>query len=335
MFKAFMRSALFAVVLLPSLAAGKPITLKLSFFTSDQSATYLSAVKPFVDAVNLDGADLLHIDVFLSGTLGKTQKELPQLVRSGGADIAFIAPGQNPELFPDTKAIALPGLFRDVREATLVYARLIAAGKLADYKDFIVIGAYGTEPSTIHSHKPLASLADLKDQTIRANNDMMSVALAKLGAKPVVNAYNDTALAIAKGTIDGAAVDVATMLDVGINRLTGNHYMLPIATVPLVLLMNRQAFDSLPEEAKAIIARHSGDWIGTRFIDATLSFKQAAIKRLTEDSRRTFVVPSHADSDKAQAAFASVRETWASATPRNRELLMQVEAELAKLRANK
>jgi len=46
MFKAFMRSALFAVVLLPSLAAGEPITLKLSFFTSDQSATYLSAVKP-------------------------------------------------------------------------------------------------------------------------------------------------------------------------------------------------------------------------------------------------------------------------------------------------
>jgi TRAP-type C4-dicarboxylate transport system substrate-binding protein len=335
MFKAFMRSALFAVVLLPSMAAAEPITLKLSFFTSDQSATYLSAVKPFVDAVNLDGANLLHIDVFLSGTLGKTQKELPQLVRSRGADIAFIAPGQTPELFPDTKAIELPGLFRDVREATLVYTRLIAADKLADYKDFIVIGAYGTEPSTIHSHKPLASLADLKDQTIRANNEMMSAALAKLGAKPVVIAYNETALAIAKGAIDGAAVDVATMLDVGINRLTGNHYILPIATSPLVLLMNRQAFDSLPEEAKAIIARHSGDWIATRFIDANLSFKQTAIKRLTEDSRRTSVVPSHADSDKAQAAFASVRETWASANPRNRELLTQVEAELAKLRANK
>jgi TRAP-type C4-dicarboxylate transport system substrate-binding protein len=335
MFKAFMRSALFAVVLLPSLAAGEPITLKLSFFTSDQSATYLSAVKPFVDAVNLEGADLLHIDVFLSGTLGKTQKELPQLVRSGGADIAFIAPGQNPELFPDTKAIELPGLFRDVREATLVYTRLIAAGKLADFKDFIVIGAYGTEPLTIHSRKPLASLADLKDQTIRANNEILSIALAKLGAKPVVIAYNDTALAIAKGTIDGAAVDVATMLDVGINRLTGNHYMLPIGTAPLVLLMNRHAFDSLPEEAKAIIARHSGDWIATRFIDANLSFKQTAIKRFTEDSRRSFVVPSQADSDKAQAAFVSVRETWTSANPRNRELFMQVEAELAKLRANK
>jgi hypothetical protein len=81
-----------SVLLSPFAATAEPTTLKLSFFTSDQSATYLSAVKPFVDAVNLDSADLLRIEVFLSGTLGKTQKELPELVRSGVADIAFACP---------------------------------------------------------------------------------------------------------------------------------------------------------------------------------------------------------------------------------------------------
>jgi TRAP-type C4-dicarboxylate transport system substrate-binding protein len=175
-----------SALLFPFAARAEPITLKLSFFTSDQSATYLSTVKPFVDAINRDGANLLHTEVFLSGTLGKTQKELPQLVRSGGADIAFIVPGQTPELFPDTAATELPGLFRDAREATLVYTRLIAAGTLADYKDFIVIGAYGAEPSSIESRKPIASLADLKDQKIRSNNAIMSTALATLGVTPVV-----------------------------------------------------------------------------------------------------------------------------------------------------
>jgi TRAP-type C4-dicarboxylate transport system substrate-binding protein len=307
-------------------AAAEPITLKLSFFTSDLSAAYQSAVKPFVDAVNLDGADLLHIEVFLSGTLGKTQKELPQLVRSGSADIAFIVPGQTPEQFPDTAAIQLPGLFRDVREATLVYARLIAAGKVADYKDFIVIGAFGTEPLTLHSRKPLASLVELNGQTIRVNNETMSVALAALGAKPVVIAYNETAPAIAKGTVDGAAVDVATMLDVGTSRMAANHYMLPIGTAPLVLLMNRRAFERLPESAKALIVRYSGEWLAARFIDASLSYKLAALKLLNGDPRRVYVVPSDMDSEKAQAAFASVRETWASASPRNRYLLTELEA---------
>jgi TRAP-type C4-dicarboxylate transport system substrate-binding protein len=310
-----------SALLFPFAARAEPITLKLSFFTSDQSAIYLSTVKPFVDAINRDGANLLHIEVFLSGTLGKTQKELPQLVRSGGADIAFIVPGQTPELFPDTAATELPGLFRDAREATLVYTRLIAAGTLADYKDFIVIGAYGAEPSSIESRKPIASLADLKDQKIRSNNAIMSTALATLGVTPVVIAYNETALAIAKGAIDGAAVDIATMLDVGTSRLTGNHYMLPIGSASLVLLMNRQAFERLPEDAKALIVRYSGDWTAARFIDASLSYKLSAIKLLKGDPRRTYVDPSDTDSEKAQAAFASVRETWASANPRNRDLL--------------
>lgn len=313
-----------SALLFPFAARAEPITLKLSFFTSDQSAIYLSTVKPFVDAINRDGANLLHIEVFLSGTLGKTQKELPQLVRSGGADIAFIVPGQTPELFPDTAATELPGLFRDAREATLVYTRLIAAGTLADYKDFIVIGAYGAEPSSIESRKPIASLADLKDQKIRSNNAIMSTALATLGVTPVVIAYNETALAIAKGAIDGAAVDIATMLDVGTSRLTGNHYMLPIGSASLVLLMNRQAFERLPEDAKALIVRYSGDWTAARFIDASLSYKLSAIKLLKGDPRRTYVDPSDTDSEKAQAAFASVRETWASANPRNRDLLTQV-----------
>jgi TRAP-type transport system periplasmic protein len=328
-------SAIASALLFPFAAAGKPVTLKLSFFTSDQSAAYVSCVKPFVDAVNLDGAELLHIEVFLSGTLGKTQKEPPELVRSGGADIALVVPGQNPELFPDTEAMELPGLFRDAREATLAYTRLIAAGSVTDFKDFVVIGAYGAEPSSIQSRKPLTSLVDLTDQKIRSNNEIMSAALAKLGATPVVIAYNETALAIAKGTIDGAAVDVATMLDVGTSRLAGNHFMLPIGSAPLALLMNRQAFERLPEDAKALIVRYSGEWTAARYIDATLNYKRAAIEMLKGDSRRTYAVPSDSDSDRAKAAFASVQEAWANASPRNRELLKDVEAELSKLRDGK
>jgi TRAP-type C4-dicarboxylate transport system substrate-binding protein len=111
--------------------------------------------------------------------------------------------------------------------------------------------------------------------------------------------------------------------------------MLPIGSASLVLLMNRQAFERLPEDAKALIVRYSGDWTAARFIDASLSYKLAAIKLLKGDPRRTYVDPSDTDSEKAQAAFASVRETWASANPRNRDLLTQVETELAKLRAGK
>jgi TRAP-type transport system periplasmic protein len=56
------------------------------------------------------------------------------------------------------------------------------------------------------------------------------------------------------------------------------------------------------------------------------------MEQLKSDPRRTVVVPSAADLATAQSVFASVRNQWAEKSPRNRELLIQVEAEIAKLR---
>src|SRR6478672_4587157 len=81
-------AAMAATLLLPLTATAEPVTLKLSFFTSDRSVAYQTAVKPFVDAVNSEGEGLLKIDVYPSGALGKVQRDLPKQVLDGIADIA-------------------------------------------------------------------------------------------------------------------------------------------------------------------------------------------------------------------------------------------------------
>jgi TRAP-type C4-dicarboxylate transport system substrate-binding protein len=124
MVKALARCSLLALVLLSSAAAAEPIKLKLAFTTSDRSAIYLYAIKPFVDAVNTEANGLIEIDVYFSGALGRSP-QLPQLVLDGVADMAWIVPGQLPLRFPDDTVLELPGLFHDAREATLSYARLI------------------------------------------------------------------------------------------------------------------------------------------------------------------------------------------------------------------
>ena len=65
--------------------------LTFSFFSSDREGNYLEAVKPFVDAVNASG--VIHIDVYLSGALGRSYPGQAQLVLDGGADLAFLNPG--------------------------------------------------------------------------------------------------------------------------------------------------------------------------------------------------------------------------------------------------
>ena len=326
------RIATAIALLLPFAAIAEPVTLKLSFFTSDRSVAYLTAVQPFVDAINSDGEGLLKIKVYPSGTLGKVQKELPQQVLDGTADIAFIVPGQNPERFPDNAVVELPGLFRDVREATRTYTGLVAANALAGYQDYFVIGAFATQPETINSRKPIRSIADLKGQKIRVNNPMEATALASLGALPVVLAFNETAPAISSGALDGATVPTAQLFDVGIGRLTSYHYFLGTSVAPLALMMNRKVFDRLPENAKELIRKYSGDWAASRFIEAYETIDKKVRDEVIMDTRRSIVLPSPADEKIAQRAFKTIVDDWAATNVHNRELLNRTEAELAKVR---
>jgi TRAP-type C4-dicarboxylate transport system substrate-binding protein len=332
MVRSLARILIAGLVMLPGLSAAEPIKLKLSFFTSDRTVAYVACIKPFVDAVNRDGKDLIEIEVHFSGTLGRIQKELPQLVLDGGADIAFIIPGQNPERFRDNTAIELPGLFRDAREATLVHTRLAAVGALAGYAEFVVIGAFGTQPETIHSRKPLPTLAALQGQRIRANNPTEAVALTRLGAQSAVLAFNETSPAISNGSIDGATAPAAQLFDVGIGRLVTNHYLLATSTAPLTLMMSRKAFDRLPQQAQALIRKYSGEWTAERFIEAYSKIDQDALAQLKADAWRSVVVPSPADLNSARTAFAAIRDSWAARSSGNRELLRLVDAELGRIR---
>lgn len=321
------------VILLPTLAATEPIKLKLSYYSSDRTFAYKAIVEPFVTAVNAEGRGVVEIEVYFSGALSRSLRDQPTLVLDGKADIAFVATGLNPERFPDTAVIELPGLFRDVREATLVYTRLAHANVLAGHKDFFTIGALASAPQPIHSRKPLTSLSDLKDQRIRVNNLTEAVALAKLGASPIVLAVNETASAVSRGIVDGSSAATAQLLDSGIGRLVTNHYLLGVSSAALALVMNRQAFERLPEKAKKIIRKYSDEWIAERFIEMFDKSDRTALQELKTEPRRRVVVPSPADQEAAQRVFKSVVDGWAAPKAQNRALLNSVEAELAKIRA--
>ena len=332
--RAGVRTAIALATLLVSFSVtAEPVTLKLSFFTSDRTIAYLAAVKPFVDAVNDDPEGLLKIDVYASGTLGKVQKELPDLLLSGGADIAFIVPGQNPDRFADTGVVELPGLFKTVRESTLAFTRLAATGALSDYKEFFVIGAFATPPETINSRKPMRELADLKGQKIRVNNAVQAEAFSKLGVLPSVVAFNETAPAIMSGALDGATVPVAQLFDVGIGRLTSHHYLLGTSVAPLTLLMNRKALDHLSPRAQAVIRKYSGEWAALRFIEVYEVAGKKALDELYQDRRRTIVTPSASDVDAAAAVFATIADAFAAQSAHRAELVRAAHAAIADIRA--
>jgi TRAP-type C4-dicarboxylate transport system substrate-binding protein len=335
MFKVLARCALISCALFPSMAFAEPIELKLALFSSDRSMTNLAAVKPFVDAVNSEGRGLVQIVLYAGGVLGREISQQPQMILDGKADIAFVVPGYTPDRFPDNSVVELPGLFRDTREATLVYTRLIALNALKGYEDFVVLGAYVTEPETIHSRLPIASIDDIKGKKIRVNNPSEAATLEKLGAIPVPMPINQVTDAISSGAIDAAAVPRTPLSDFGIKRVATNHYFLGINGAPLALLMNRKKFETLPKPAQEVIRKYSGEWTAARFIETYDRSDNQVAEQLKSDPKRKVIFPSASDLEVAQVAFKSVIAEWAAKSPRYRDILKLTETEIAQLRATR
>jgi TRAP-type C4-dicarboxylate transport system substrate-binding protein len=327
-----LRSALIAVLLWPFAAGAEPIKLKLAFFSSDRALLYLGGVKPFVDAVNAEGKGLVEIEVSFGGALGKSPEKQPQMVRDGLVDIAYITPGYTGDQFPDNAVIDLPGLFRDQREATLVFTRLIAARALRGYEDFVVITAIAIEPHSIHTRKPIASLADLKGFKIRANNPIEASTFDKLGMNGIVMPVNQIADGISSGAIDGAAVPPAMLGEFGVSRLAGYHYMTHANAPSISLVMNRTKFEGLPAQVQDIIRKYSGEWSAAHCNEFFEDINAKSLAQLEADPKRKVIFPSQADSAVIQTAFKAVIGEWLAKNPGNQALLTTVEAEIAKLR---
>jgi TRAP-type C4-dicarboxylate transport system substrate-binding protein len=333
MFNTLARCALLWFALSSAASAAEPIKLKMAYFSSDRTTTYLAAIKPFVDAVNAEAAGLVQIDVSLSGTLGKNPTQQLQLVLDGTADLAFVVPGYTPERFPDNEVIELPGLFKNIREATLVYTGLIAANALRGYDDLFVVGAFAAEPETIHTRLPAGSLEALAGMRIRSNNPMQGAALAGLGMVPVEMPINQTSGAISSGKLDGAMVGPAPLIEFGIARVVSNHYLLAVSAAPLLVAMNRKKFEGLPEQARQIIRKFSGEWAAERYIEVYQSENAASLESLKQDPNRNVVVPSPADLARASAVFKTQVDAWSATDPRHRLLLAEAAAELTKIRS--
>jgi TRAP-type transport system periplasmic protein len=254
------------------------------------------------------------------------------MVLDGVADVAWVVPSYSPGRFPETEVLELPGMFKDLRESSLVATRLDQHKVLNDYRDYFVIGLWGTAPYSIHTNFPVNSIADLKGKTIRASSKMESAALRAFGAVPIGMPVTEIPEAVSRGTISGTTSHMAPFFDFGLDRVTNNHFFIGLGVVPLVVLMNKKKFDALPGSVQDVIKRNAGDALTKTWIESITSYNAANLEKLKANPKNKVVFPSQAELDDAQKLLTPVREEWVAQSPRHKELKAALDAELAAVR---
>ena len=306
--------------------------LKWAVFTPDSEVTFRTVMKPFAETVQSETNNAVVFDLFPNGALGRNPGQQPQMVIDGVADVAWVVPSYSPGRFPDTEVLELPGLFKDLRESSLVATRLNQHKALNDYGDFYVIGLWGTAPYSIHTNFPVNSIADLKGKTIRASSKTESAALRAFGAVPIGMPVTEIPEAISRGTISGTTSHMSPFFDFGLDRVTNNHFFIGLGVVPLAVLMNKKKFDALPQSARDVIARNAGDALTEMWIKSVTSYNQANLEKLKSNPKNKVVFPPQAQLDEAQKLLTPVRDQWVAASEHHKQLKVALDKELAAVR---
>jgi TRAP-type transport system periplasmic protein len=209
---------------------------------------------------------------------------------------------------------------------------MIETGCFDDLKPFTVIGAFANYPLVIHTKPKVTSLAELKGKRLRVNNTLEADTLKSLGVVPVLMPINEITDAISGGVIDGATVPPGPLFEFGIARVASYHYVLPLGAAPLLVLMNKAKFDSLPPQAQQIIRRYSGRWLAEKYLEKYESHTESVLEQLRTNPRRVVTEPTPEDLKIVASAFAAVRADWLLSSPRRRTLFQTLEQQIEKNR---
>ena len=143
-------------ILLPLAALGEPIKLKLAYYSSDQTRSYIMADQAFRRrgqrrrAGRPNNRDLYRWRA-RQGLLASRRNSSV----TGVADIAYVVLGPAAEPVPETtRSSSCPAFFAICGKPLGSTPGCSLRGIVRGYDDFFVVGAFATEPETIHTRVP-------------------------------------------------------------------------------------------------------------------------------------------------------------------------------------
>lgn len=245
-----------------SSAFAADVTLRLHQFLPAQANVPTKVLDVWADKIEEQSDGRIEIQRFPAMQLGGKPPELIDQAIDGIADIVWTLPGYTPGRFPRTEVFELPFTMTNAEAVSRAYWTLAEETMLdQDFKDVKVLGLWVHGPGLIHSKDPIETLEDLNGVKLRAPTRVTNQMFVNLGATPIGMPIPAVPEALSKGVIDATVIPWEVTGSLKINDLVKNHTTFgddSLYTSTFVLAMNKDRYESLPDDLKAIIDSNSG-----------------------------------------------------------------------------
>ncbi|MEP3045201.1 MAG: TRAP transporter substrate-binding protein [Roseibium sp.] len=246
----------------PNFASAADVTLRLHQMLPAQAAVPKNILEPWIARIEEASNGRIEIQHFSAMQLGGKPPELIDQAIDGVADIIWTLPGYTPGRFPRTEVFELPFVMTNAGAVSRAYWQLAEETMMdQDFKDVKVLGLWVHGPGLIHSKDPIDSLDDLNGVKLRAPTRVTNQMFSSLGATAVGMPVPAVPEALSKGVIDATVVPWEVTGALKINELVNNHTSFgddALYTATFILAMNKDRYDALPDDLKAVIDNNSG-----------------------------------------------------------------------------
>jgi TRAP-type C4-dicarboxylate transport system substrate-binding protein len=245
-------------------AMAEEIVLKVAHFLPAGVPTQQKVLQPWCDDLKKESGGRISCQFYPAMQLGGTPAQLVDQVKNGVADVVWTAPGYSTGRFPRIEAFELPFVVSDAVSGSRAVWKFYQQYAQQEFSAYKVLAFHVDGGQAVHtSARQVKGLADWKGLKLRASTRLGTKTVEALGGTPVGMPPSQLTEAISKGIVDGAMGAWELVVPLKLDEVTKFHTQpqkgkpYPSATV-LMVLMNKQKFDSLPPDLKAIIDRHSG-----------------------------------------------------------------------------
>ncbi|MCT8266553.1 TRAP transporter substrate-binding protein [Afifella sp. JA880] len=295
-------------------AAAQEVTLKIHQFLPAQAAIPADFIKPWADKVTKESDGRIAFELYPSMQLGGKPPALIDQARDGVVDIIWTLSGYTPGRFPKTEAFELPFLPVDGETTSRAFYDFYEKHLQDEYKDFKVITVHVHSPGLLHlKGKGVHKLEDMQGLKLRGSTRMVTELLETLGSVPVGMPVPVVPEALSRGVLDGAALPWEVTGPLKIAELVDSHTTFAgdrgLYTATCVFLMNKSAYEALPDDLKKVIDDNSGReaaaWAGRVMDEADIPGRKAA-----EEAGNDIVVLDEAETERWKTEAKEVETSW-------------------------
>ena len=262
--RAFMgiAGAALAIGLSTTGAFAQEVTLRMHQFLPPQANVPKLILDVWADKVEADSKGRIKIERYPSMQLGGKPPELMDQAIDGVADIVWTVVGYTPGRYPSTEVFELPFMVKDARAASSAYWQMFEKHmKDTEFKDVHILGTWVHGPGMLHTNKEVRSPDDMQGLKIRGGSRLVNELLEITGATPVGMPVPAIPEGLSKGVIDGTTIPWEVTSALKVPELVKNHTEFTGAALydlTFVLAMNKDKYESLPDDLKKVIDDNSG-----------------------------------------------------------------------------